>query len=283
MRSDRGFTLVEVLVAALMMSLIVGAMAAMFLHGSDASVATQRQSQMISIADQQIENIRGQVKTSGFNKLAMSGQPAALPGTITNSSYSSTLNADPNAFVKSVTGCGSSNEELLIESNFNNTGEGVPLNPANTSKSSLLPWVSCTNTGTLTGTGAQIGEPLQILSNGFVTPQQSLTVGTDTFVVDTYVTDTYVGCNSSGLGNCPTTSSGSVSCGAWPSTTASTTCGDARRVIVAVILKQPGYSGHARYDFGPTSPVYVSTVFTNPSPSNEPTSSIGFTIGGTIG
>ncbi len=283
MRSDRGFTLVEVLVAALLMSLIVGAMAAMFLHGSDASVATQRQSQMISIADQQIENIRGQVKTSGFNKLAMSGQPAALPGTITNSSYSSTLNADPNAFVKSVTGCGSSNEELLIESNFNNTGEGVPLNPANTSKSSLLPWVSCTNTGTLTGTGAQIGEPLQILSNGFVTPQQSLTVGTDTFVVDTYVTDTYVGCNSSGLGNCPTTSSGSVSCGSWPSTTASTTCGDARRVIVAVILKQPGYSGHARYDFGPTSPVYVSTVFTNPSPSNEPTSSIGFTIGGTIG
>ena len=266
-----------------MMAIIVGAAAALMFHGSDASVTTQRQSQMISIADQQIDNIRQEVKTQGFNKLAMSGQPAALPGTITNSSYSSTLSADPYTFVKSATGCGSSSEELLIESNFNNTAEGIPLNPANTSLGSLLPWVNCTNTGTLTGTGAQIGEPLEILSNGFVTSQQTMTVGLDTFVVDAYVTDTYVGCNSTAFGNCPTTSSGSVSCASWPSTTGSTTCGDARRVIVAVILKQPGYSGHARYDFGPTSPIYESTTFTNPSPSNEPTSSIGFTVGGSIG
>lgn len=268
---SRGFTVVEVLVAALMMALIVGAAAALFVNGSDASVATQRQAQLISVADQQLENIRQAVKTQGFNKLAMSGQPAALPGTIPNSSYSSTLKADPNAFVKSLTSCGASNEELLIESNYNNTAEGVPLNPQNLTLG-LLPWLNCTNTS------SQFGEPLEILSNGFVTPQQTVTVGSDTAVVDTYVTDTYVGCNSSGFGNCPSTSGGSVSCGSWPTTTASTTCGDARRVIVAIVL-----GDHGRNNFGPSAPVYESAVFTNPTPSNEPSSSIGFTVGGKIG
>jgi type II secretory pathway pseudopilin PulG len=267
-----GFTVVEVLVAALMMSIVVGAAAVMFAHGSHASVATQRQSQLISVADQQIENIRQQVKTNGFNALAMSGQPAALPGTIPNTSYSSTLKADPNAFASSATGCGSQNKQLLIEANYNNTAEGVPLNPQDVTKVGLLPWVNCTNTS------SQLGEPLEILSNGFVTPQQTVTVGSDTAVVDTYVTDTYVGCNSTAFGNCPSTSGGSVSCASWPSTTTSTTCGDARRVVVAVVLND-----HGRYDLGPSGPVYQSAVFTNPTPSNEPSSAIGFTVGGKIG
>ncbi len=268
---SRGFTVVEVLVAALMMALVVGAAATLFINGSDASVATQRQSQLISVADQQIENIRQEVKTKGFNALAMSGQPVALPGAIPNSSYSSTLKTDPNSFVQNLTGCGSNSQELLIEANYNNTGEGVPLNPQNLLLG-LLPWLSCTNTS------SQVGEPLQLLSNGFVQPQQTVTVGTDTAVVDTYVTDTYVGCNSSAFGNCPSTSGGSVSCSAWPTTAASTTCGDARRVVVAVILND-----HGRYLLGPNGPVYESAVFTNPSPSNEPQSSIGFTVGGKIG
>jgi type II secretory pathway pseudopilin PulG len=266
-----GFTVVEVLVAALMMALIVGAAAALFVNGSDASVATQRQAQLVSVADQQLENIRQEVKTEGFNALAMNGQPAALPSSIPNTSYSSTLNVDPNAFVKTVNNCGASNKELLIESNYDNTAEGVPLSPQNLTLG-LTPWVNCTNTS------SQFGEPLEILSNGFVTPQQTVSVGTDTAVVDTYVTDTYVGCNSSGFSNCPSTSSGSVSCGSWPTTSASTTCGDARRVVVGIVLND-----HGRANFGPVAPIYESAVFTNPTPSNEPSSSIGFTVGGKIG
>ena len=49
-------------------------------------------------------------------------------------------------------------------------------------------------------------------------------------------------------------------------------------MIVAVVLDD-----HGRNDIGPSGPVYVSSVFTNPTPSNEPTSSIGFTVGGRIG
>lgn len=263
---ERGFTIVEVLVAALMMAMIVGAMATLFINGSDASVATQRQSQMISVADQQIEQIRREVKTQGFNGLALSGQPVPLPGGIPNRSYSSSLPADPYSFVKALSGCGPSSEEYLIEPNYDNTGEPIA------NLLGLLPWAGCTNTST------QIGEPLEILPGGFVQPQQTVTVGGDTAVVDTYVTDTYVGCNATGLGNCPDTSSGSVSCSAWPTASASTTCGDARRVIVAVVLND-----HGRYDLGPGGPVYVSTVFTNPTPSNAPSSAIGFTVGGRIG
>jgi hypothetical protein len=265
--------------AALMMAIVVGAAGVLFANGSDASVATQRQSQLISVADQQLQQIGEEVKTQGFNKLAMSGAPAPLPVTIPNSSYSSSLPIDPNTFVKSLTGCGSSNEELLIEANFDNTLEGVPLNPYELAKNGISevgfnPWSGCTDTGL-----AQVGEPLEILSNGFVTPQQTESVGTDTAVVDTYVTDTYVGCNGSGLGGCPTVSgSGVVSCGSWPSTSASTTCGDARRVIVAVVLDD-----HGRNNIGPSAPVYQSAIFTNPSPSNAPSSTVGFTVGAKIG
>lgn len=264
---DRGFTVVEVLVAALMMALIVGAAATLFAHGSDASVATQRQSQLISVADQQIEKVRQEVKTEGFNALAMSGQPVALNGLLPNSSYSSTLDVDPNSFVQSVTGCGSSNQEYMIQSNYDNTTEGI------SNLLELLPWATCTNSAT------QVGEPLEILTGyGFVAPQQTVSVGSDTAVVDTYVTDTYVGCNAAQLSGCPATSGGSVSCSSWPTTSGSTTCGDARRVTVAVVLDD-----HGRYTFGPSGPVYVSTVFANPTPSNAPSSSIGFTVGAKIG
>ncbi len=74
-------------------------------------------------------------------------------------------------------------------------------------------------------------------------PQQTdVAVGSDTATVDTYVTDSYVGCNSS-LGSCPSTTSGSVTGCSWPtSTTSSTTCADARRVVVAVVMDNHGYA-----------------------------------------
>jgi prepilin-type N-terminal cleavage/methylation domain-containing protein len=273
LRDERGFTLIEVMMAAVMLVAIIGAASALFIHGNDSSIAVQRQSQLISVADQQIEMIRQDVKTEGFNRLAMSGVPVALPSGFPNTSIDSTTKADPSSFALSLTGCGASNEEYLIESNYDNTAENQPKNPQNTTASGVTPFSGCTNTTT------QVGEPLEILSNGFVPPQQaSVTVGSDTAVVDTYVTDSYVGCNSGGFSGCPTVTSDTVSCSTWPTTTTSTACGDARRVTVAVVLND-----HGRFDTGPSAPVYVSSVFTNPTPSNTPTNSIGLTLGVQLG
>jgi type II secretory pathway pseudopilin PulG len=277
-RSQAGFTVIEALLAGVLGAIIIGAAAALFVNNNDHALSAQRQSELIAVADQQIENLRGQVKAKGFAALAMSGQPQALPSSIANTASSATSPVDPNTFVATVTGCGGSGgQELMIQANFDDTTEGVPVNPQSTSKSGVLPWSNCTSTT------SQVGEPLEILSGGFVTPQQNnVSVGSDTATVDTYVTDTYVGCNSGSLGGCPTTTGGIVGCNSsssWPtSTSASTACADARRVVVAVVLND-----HGRRNIGQNTPVYVSTIFTNPVPSNAPQNSIGLTLGGTIG
>jgi type II secretory pathway pseudopilin PulG len=272
-RSEHGFTIVEVLIAALILVLVVTTASALFVRGSDASLSAQRQSQAISVADQEIEMIRDEVKTQGFDSLAMS----SLPPTGSSSTLASdgltglgNTHTDPNYFVSAgQNGCGSSNAGYAIEADWDDTSQG----PA----SGVTPWSSCTDTGSV------IDEPLQVLSGGFVTPQQTnVTVGSYTATIDTYVTDTYVGCNTQ-LGGCPTTSSGSVSGCTWPSSTSvSTTCADARRVIVAVVVNS-GFASNGRAEIGPNSPVYVSTVFTNPNPSNSPDNPAGVTLGLNIG
>lgn len=283
MAEEDGVTLIEVMMAAVILVLIVSAATVLFVHGNDNAVASERQSELISVADQQIENIRQLVKTNGFAALAMQTTPSALPTSIPNTSVSSTLKADPNAFAVAKTGCGASNEEYNIESNYDNTADpnsisGQPENPSNTSISDLTSWSGC-----------DVGsEPLEIISStnpsiAFVQPQQTVTVGTDTAVVDTYVTDTYVGCNTIGSTACPTVnSSGTLQSGTctFPSvlSPSSTLCSDARRVIVAVVLDD-----HGTFTAGPSAPVYVSTVFTNPTPTNQPTGSIGITLGVHIG
>jgi Tfp pilus assembly protein PilW len=240
--SEDGVTIVEVMVGAMIAVTIIGASAVLFSRSSDSSLASQRQSELIAVADQQIENIRQQVKTSanGFSALAMSSAPAA--GSNSKLSFSATTDTDPNDFVVSGGGCGTSNEGYLIENNYDDTSEGVV--------SAVAPWSGCT-------TGA---EPLVVQSGGLITPKQTnVQVGSDTATVYTYVTDVYVGCSSS-LGSCTSTT------------------GDARRVVVAVLMN----SG-SRADIGQTSPVYVSTVFTNPVPSNQINNSIGLTLGVNIG
>ena len=277
--AEHGFTIIEVLMAALMLALIVGAASTLFVTGNDSSIAAQRESQLISVADQQIETIRQEVKTDGFAELAMQTTPSALPGSIPNTSPFSTVKADPSSFALAKSGCGGSSEEYEIEANYDNTADpnsisGQPENPQSTSSSGVTSWSGCDS-------GA---EPLEILNSslGFVKPQQTVTVGTDTAVVDTYVTDTYVGCNTVGSTACPTVSNGTLQSSActFPSTSspASTLCSDARRVIVAVVLDD-----HGRLNIGPSAPVYVSSIFTNPTPANEPTSTIGITLGVQLG
>ena len=111
-RRDReaGFTIIEVLVATLFLALVVGAVGTLFVTDSNSSLASQRQSQLIAVADQQIELIRQTVKTSGFASLAMSAAPAA--GTNSTLSYSATTHTNPNDLVSATAGLRSQQRRL---------------------------------------------------------------------------------------------------------------------------------------------------------------------------
>jgi prepilin-type N-terminal cleavage/methylation domain-containing protein len=235
-----GFTLIEVIVAAMLAAIVIGAGAALFTTGDVSALAAQRQSELIAVADQQIEAIHEAVKVDGFSALAMQTLPAA--GSNSTLSYSSTTHTDPDDFVSSSTGCGTSSAGYMIEANYDDTAQGTA--------PGVSSWSGCP-------AGA---EPLVVASGGIVTAKQTgVTVGSDTATVYTYVTDTYVGCSSS-LGSC------------------SSATGDARRVVVAVLLNNSG-----NHTISQSSPVYVSTIFTNPVPSNQVNSSIGLTVGARLG
>ncbi|HEV3054889.1 MAG TPA: prepilin-type N-terminal cleavage/methylation domain-containing protein [Solirubrobacteraceae bacterium] len=262
-RHEDGFTMIEVIVAAFCLGLIIVAVATLFVTGNRSSLAGERQAALIAVADQQIEFIRSEVKTKGFDALAMSSAPTTAASSTLSSDANVQLN--PDYFAPASSGCGPSNQGYAIETNYDNTTEGAPTGTPT--------WSGCTNAS------FSVIEPLEILTGGFVPPgPTTVTVGSETATVDTYVTDSYVGCTST-LGGCPTLSSNSVSGCTFPTaTTSSTTCADARRVIVAVVPNASARQGAAQ-----NSPVYISTVFTNPTPSNMPTNSIGLTLGDSIG
>jgi prepilin-type N-terminal cleavage/methylation domain-containing protein len=286
---EQGFTLIEVLVAALILILVVSAGTALFVSGADSSVTSQRRSQLISIADAQIETVRQEVKTKGFAALAMTAAPSALStSTIPNTAPAgSTIETDPYYFANNLgtsSGCGGSGWEYQIAANYDVTNGGTPTVPS-TGAPGVTSWANC-------GAGY---EPLEILGSGFVSAQQTLTPAndsavTDTYVVDTFVTDTYVPCSAGGSVTCPSlTSTGTgsstvqtVQCtgaSSFPTVSSgSTICADARRVTVAVVLDD-----HGRSSIGPASPVSESTIFTNPTPTNEPTTAFGLTLGLQLG
>ncbi|HEY5318718.1 MAG TPA: type II secretion system protein [Solirubrobacteraceae bacterium] len=242
-REERGDTLIEVAVAALIAITLISALTGLFLSGNDETLAAQRQTELIGVADQQIENIRDAVKVNGFSALAMKTAP--VTGSSTTLTYSGGHTyIDPNHFV--VSSCGA-NGGYTIENNYDNTSQGT---------ATIASWTGCP-------TGV---EPLVVLSTGIVTAQQtSVAVGAGTATVDSYVTDTNVGACATPTA---TTCTGA----------ATTPTGDARRVIVAVKL-----NGVTRYDRGDNSPVYVSTIFTDPVPSNQANASVGLSLGTQIG
>ena len=109
MRSDQGFTIIEVLVAAVILITVIAATSALFIRGNDASLASQRQSQAISVADEEIELVRQDVKTKGFDALAMTALPSTGSSSSLNAIALGNTYTDPNHFVtSSQTGCGSS-------------------------------------------------------------------------------------------------------------------------------------------------------------------------------
>ncbi|MEA2298333.1 MAG: hypothetical protein QOF77_1269 [Solirubrobacteraceae bacterium] len=238
---ERGFTLVEVLVAMLISLVVIAAMTTTFVQNSDSSLAGQRQAQLYSVAQQQIEKVRAIVSQYGFTALAQSAKPlaptdATLP----------TSPTDPNDFIVNWSSAAPS---YLIEANYNHTTDGQIANaPTN-------------------------GEPLEIdtTTPGRVTTKTTAVpvagAGGATATVYTYVTQATVPCLTRAT--------------AFANTSVPTTCSadDVRRVTVAAVLDNSTTSK----SIGPNTPVYLSTVFSNPVPSNQPQSSIGLRLGLNIG
>ncbi len=276
-RTDQnGFTLIEVMVAALVSVLAFTALGVVLLGGVNQATADVRQAQLIDVADQQIEQVRAEVAADGFTALAMSSAPTAAA---TSSTVQSTW-TNPYAFLQTSASCGTSNEYLEIESNYDDISTSSPANPP----PGFNAWSNC-------GTD---GEPIQVLASSALVQQQATAAacststatisspcteslgGAVTVTIYTFVTDTYVGCGESGSVSCPTATSGTVtSCAStnFPTSSASSTpCGDARRVTVVVV---PSGELHASR----STPIYVSSIFTNPTPStNQQGTGIGLRL-----
>jgi prepilin-type N-terminal cleavage/methylation domain-containing protein len=285
-RTDqRGFTLVEVMVAALVLVIAFTALAAVFIGGQNESSSTVEEAQLINVADQQIEQVRAATANAGFGNLALTATPTAPSAPTSVGQTWST----PNSFVEgsSASGCGTTGFDFEIANNYDSvttSGSG----PYGATPTNFVPWASCSQ-----------GEPLEVVSSGLINVQNNNTpptgtptscssatiyspcqvlVGNTTLDVYTYVTDSYVGCatGTSSSAACPTiNSTGSVktsSCTFPSSVTSSTPCADARRVTVAVV---PMLS----HTLARLTPVYVSTVFTNPTPSSSQQSAVGLTLG----
>jgi type II secretory pathway pseudopilin PulG len=280
---ERGLTMIEVVVALFMLALVMTAAVALFTRGELSSAGTLTESQLVGVADQQLEAVRDAVKTDGFDALALTVAPAHSGAAPLLSSSTTQIQSDPDYFVSASSGCGQSNAGFDIEENWDNSLGGPP--------SGQLAWSGCTATSSV------LAEPLEVLPNGFLgagsssapCPSSSMSaldavcyvqIGADgpRVTVHTYVTDTYVGCLGSG---CPTVSDGTVSGCSWPTgTVASTTCADARRVIVAVV---PPLAASGRVALGHATPLYESTIFTAPTPANAPGGNAGLTLGLQLG
>jgi type II secretory pathway pseudopilin PulG len=229
-RDERGFTLVEVLVTMMVTLLVIGGIATTFVQNNDSALAGQRQAQLLSVAQQQIEKVRNTVSRYGFSALALNAKPAAPTDAVLPTSPT-----DPNDYIKNWS---SVSPSYLIETNYNQSTSGQITSAPST------------------------GEPLEIdtTTPGQISPKATgVTVGSGTATVYTYVTQATVPCNTTVLGGCA--------------------ADDARRVTVAVLLDNTTGS----QSIGPNTPVYMSTIFSNPIPSNQPSSAIGLRLGLNIG
>jgi type II secretory pathway pseudopilin PulG len=244
LRSTEGFTMIEVLAALFVALVVIGSLALVLATNDSSSLASQLQVSRLSVLQQQIEKVRNVASQYGFSALALNANPSAP----TDSSLP-TDPIDPNDFI---TGHGTSSEAFRVESNYNNTSEGVLSDTPSTGEPLLDP-----NTGS---SGGQVS-PVQCVD--LATPASSascsaLASGTDPYAtVYTYITQTTtVGCKSSS--NCT---------------------GDARRVVVAVLLHHPRSPSK---QLGPNTPTYSTVVLTNPLASDYPSSASGLRVLGLI-
>jgi type II secretory pathway pseudopilin PulG len=256
LRSSEGFTMIEVMTALFIVLAVISALALVFATNDRSSLSSQLQVSRLSVLQQQVEKVRNVVSQYGFSALALNANPSPP----TDSSLPNDP-VDPDDFI---TGYGTSSEAFRVESNYNNTSEGL-YQPPNGEPSNGEPLLD-----PHTGVGTGQLSPVQCVD--LSTPDtpascSALASGTDAYAtVYTYITQTNaVGCKTGA--NCT---------------------GDARRVIVAVLLHHPGSltvsNGQTTptQNLGPNTPTYSTVVITNPLASDYPTSASGLRILGRI-
>lgn len=115
-RAEDGFTLLDVIFAAMVSIVIVLAVSATLGHSVFYSQGHQRQAAVLTIAQREIESVHQVVAQYGFTAVAMSGQPGSpTPGLLAS-------NPDnPDDFV---TGSGAS-KSYMVETDFHDTSQGT--------------------------------------------------------------------------------------------------------------------------------------------------------------
>ncbi len=333
LRNEGGLTLIEVMVAALVVVIGMLGLASVLIGGQNQSSSNTREAQLMNVADQQIEQVRAEVQADGFDELAMSAAPTAIP-TPTTVPGGNTW-ANPAAFVEPAsTGgagtCGTVGYGFEIAANYDDISTASPgSTPYSSAPPGFVQWAGCPTdvepleviapvsgswpviVQTMNGTTSECGASTSSASNvaADATPTSasitspctvSLSNGSfhSTVTVYTFVTDTYVGddagvpCSNPGTPLCPCVATSSVGCAqqtpaaptlegcssaGFPASTTtstpySTICADARRVTVAVVPSGALQAGRV-------SPVYLSTVFTDPIVSQDQQNAVGLVLG----
>lgn len=238
---ETGNSVLEVIIAMFLALAVIAALAGAYVRNSDTSLAGQRQSDLLSIAERQIESVRQIVTQNGtFNAVALNAYPSAGmdPALPVNPS-------DPNDFVLNP---GTPSASLLIESNYNHTTDGQISNvPAG-------------------------GEPLLVngangVSGGQLPPLQYFDLVTSRLTASPPPADAFASVYTY------VTQASGVTAGVASSCPAC--AGDLRRVVVAVKLQSS--PGHAA--FGANAPLYTSTLVSNPIPSNQASGAVGLRLG----
>jgi hypothetical protein len=254
---ESGDTLIEVLVATLVLVLIVAAVAGMMITNNKATLGNQRETQLVSILQQRVEYVHEvftqYYPTLGFAALALKSNPAQGADSTPPSDPT-----DPNDFITPyvsgfATATSGTAENYLIEGNYNHTTEGtidagttyaeeLEVDPTN-GKIDPVTYVDITTGTTYTSFG-------------------SLPSGDPYATVYTYVTQAVTGVNTA-VSACPSGVTGS-------------TTGDARRVIVAAKL----YTPTGRLDnIGSKFPSYATTLIVDPVPADTCQGASGLRIG----
>ncbi|MEY2516879.1 MAG: hypothetical protein QOJ89_4237 [bacterium] len=170
-RSQDGFTLIEVVIAAFLSIIVVLAIGSTLGKGALNSLGHQRQAATLTIAQREIERIHQIVAQWGFDAVALSGQPGAPTA--------GTPQTNPSNPNDHITNHGLSNAAYRIYENFHNTTLGVA-------------------SGTpAAGEGLVIGGTATYPTTGRVDPLTTgVTSGTVTATVYRYVTSRVEACTT---------------------------------------------------------------------------------------
>jgi type II secretory pathway pseudopilin PulG len=262
---EAGDTLIEVVVATLVLVVIIGAVVGMMLTNDKSTLGNQRQTQLIAVLQQRIEYVHQVLAQNysslGFAAIALSSNPAQGTDVTTPSNPT-----DPNDFITPyvsnfATSTSSTAEKFLIESNYNKISEGT-IDGGTTYSEELQ----------VDSTNGKIAPVVYVdISTGTVyTSLSSVPTGDPYATVYTYVTQAVTGVSTT-LSSCSTGTAGS-------------TTGDARRIIVAAKMYTPTTGTVQRADnIGSKYPQYSTTLMTDPIPANTCQGASGLRIGLNIG